>query len=218
MTNDDAARFAKVMAALAEVYQVEPTKARTDLYFDALADLSIDLIEQAAHKALRTLKWFPQISELRDYAKIISHDEFVERQTRERLALPAPAETEEQKEQRKKLLADLWVKLDKAPATKLVPAVTGGDIEREERGQGKAEPAPNTPFSDKEQAIASRIYSLMIGAGYAEEEAENVCVITDPTALEPHVIKLCRLRQMAKDPFGWLREELWPKPKRIKRS
>lgn len=80
-----------------------------------------------------------------------------------------------------------------------------------------ADLGPNTAFSEKEKEIAERIYNLMLGAGYGEDIARDICVIVDPAALEPHVEKLCRLRQREKDPFRWLRAQLWPKSKKLER-
>ena len=66
MKTQDKARFGKALAACAQVFDQEPTKERTTLYFEALIDLDIEEVEKACFKAIQQLKWFPKPAEIRN--------------------------------------------------------------------------------------------------------------------------------------------------------
>lgn len=69
MTSDDRQKFAAIMAALGDAYDVTPTRERIALYWDALGDLSISAVGYSARQAIRDLRFFPKAAELRDIAR-----------------------------------------------------------------------------------------------------------------------------------------------------
>jgi hypothetical protein len=66
MTEQDRAAFAAVLGALGEAFNEPISKLRAAIYFDGLSDLSIEEVRQAAHDTVRSLKFFPKVSELRE--------------------------------------------------------------------------------------------------------------------------------------------------------
>lgn len=58
---------AKVMSLLSLYYPERETSTElVEAYFIALVDLTDEQLEQAAAQAVRTLKWFPKVAELRE--------------------------------------------------------------------------------------------------------------------------------------------------------
>ena len=66
MTGQDAAVFAEAMHALGETFNEPVSPIRTEAYFDALSDLSIEQVNGAVRLALRSCKFFPKPIELRE--------------------------------------------------------------------------------------------------------------------------------------------------------
>lgn len=66
MTGLDAATFAEAMHALGETFNEPVSPIRTEAYFDALSDLSIEQVNAAVRLALRSCKFFPKPVELRE--------------------------------------------------------------------------------------------------------------------------------------------------------
>lgn len=69
---NDLPRFTTILAALCETFQKTPTNATYLGYEMALDDLPIDRIEVAARKAMRSCKFMPSGSELRELAGELS--------------------------------------------------------------------------------------------------------------------------------------------------
>lgn len=72
MTPEDRPRFAGAIGALAEAYRQTISTATIKAYEMGLDDLSIDQIEHAVRKAMRTCKFFPAPIELRELAGELS--------------------------------------------------------------------------------------------------------------------------------------------------
>jgi len=68
MRKADAQRFAQLMAVLASAFRQEADQAMLEGYSIGLGDVPIESIELAVHKAIRTCKFFPSVSELRQLA------------------------------------------------------------------------------------------------------------------------------------------------------
>lgn len=66
MTPDDRPAFAELMLGIGEAYGEAVSDARMEIYFAALADLSLDRLRQSATVHVRASKFFPRVSELRD--------------------------------------------------------------------------------------------------------------------------------------------------------
>ena len=66
MTQADRPRFGALLALLLETYAEDVSEARATAYFEALYDLPVEAIEIAVRSHIRTSKWFPKPSELRD--------------------------------------------------------------------------------------------------------------------------------------------------------
>lgn len=54
------------MAMLGENFNTEISKLKHDLYFNALEDFTIGEFEQAVYLAIKSLKFFPKVAELRE--------------------------------------------------------------------------------------------------------------------------------------------------------
>lgn len=67
MTDRDAERFAKVMAALGETFNETISDVRSDAYFAALGDFLIEDVELAATHHIRVGRFFPKPIELREW-------------------------------------------------------------------------------------------------------------------------------------------------------
>ena len=65
MEEDRRERFAKVMAALGEIFKGEMTVAQLELYYELLGDVDIEVIERNAWWHLRHGIFFPKPAELR---------------------------------------------------------------------------------------------------------------------------------------------------------
>lgn len=66
MTGDDRGRFARALAVLGETFNEPISEIRTEAYWRALEDVSIDAYEAACMEALRTKTFFPKPAELRE--------------------------------------------------------------------------------------------------------------------------------------------------------
>jgi hypothetical protein len=66
MTKNDRVAFAQVMLGLGEAYHEEISDGRMEIYFAALSDLALDDIRRAASVHVRTQKFYPRVSELRE--------------------------------------------------------------------------------------------------------------------------------------------------------
>jgi hypothetical protein len=66
MNQNDEIEFASLMAGMSEVFGVENTKTKVDIYFEQLREFSIDEVKRAVGLSLKTLKFFPKIAELRE--------------------------------------------------------------------------------------------------------------------------------------------------------
>jgi hypothetical protein len=65
MTNADRARFAELLLALGETFDETMSDMRAEIYFRALMDLPLDVVERAIVDAARYSKFFPKPAELR---------------------------------------------------------------------------------------------------------------------------------------------------------
>lgn len=75
MTDRDAGRFAKVMAALAETFNDTVSQVRAEAYFSALEDLLIADVEEAARNHIRVGRFFPKPVELREWVTGTDEDQ-----------------------------------------------------------------------------------------------------------------------------------------------
>lgn len=66
MTDHDRSKFAEALHVLAETFGEPLSDLRTEAYFDALRDFSIEQVSLATRLSLRTCKFFPRPVELRD--------------------------------------------------------------------------------------------------------------------------------------------------------
>jgi hypothetical protein len=66
MTASDRPAFAELMLGIGEAYGESVSDARMEIYFAALADLSLERLRQAATVHVRASKFFPRVSELRE--------------------------------------------------------------------------------------------------------------------------------------------------------
>jgi hypothetical protein len=74
MNTDDRPQFAQAFNRLAVACRLSSTDtdpAAKRIYFDALADLPLDLVEQAADHLAKTAKWFPKVAEWAEAARTI---------------------------------------------------------------------------------------------------------------------------------------------------
>lgn len=71
MEAEDATRFAACIAALAVATRGELDDPTIELYFRALEDVPIDLLEAASIELARTMQWFPRPAEWRRAVDII---------------------------------------------------------------------------------------------------------------------------------------------------
>lgn len=62
----DRPAFAELMLGIGEAYGESVSDARMEIYFAALADLSLDRLRHAATSHVRASKFFPRVSELRE--------------------------------------------------------------------------------------------------------------------------------------------------------
>lgn len=66
---NDARRFIALMAKLGIAYGETVTDNRTGIYAEAMSDLDLDALEDAADQAIRECPFFPRVAELRAFAK-----------------------------------------------------------------------------------------------------------------------------------------------------
>lgn len=71
MEAEDATRFAACIAALAVATRGELDDPTIELYFRALEDVPIDLLEAASIELARTAQWFPRPAEWRKAVDVI---------------------------------------------------------------------------------------------------------------------------------------------------
>ena len=67
--------FSDILAALMEVYEKPLSSAAQDLYIRAMANEDPELMRLAAARAIKTLKWFPKVSELLDLVRAIKDEQ-----------------------------------------------------------------------------------------------------------------------------------------------
>jgi hypothetical protein len=65
MTRQEQERFARVMVTLAEAFDTKVTAGRLEAYFQALGDLPIEVVEQAATRVIRECWHFPRPADFR---------------------------------------------------------------------------------------------------------------------------------------------------------
>lgn len=68
MQKRDEAKFAEQFVGLCEYFDKPFSQALLDIYWRGLEDLSIEQFESAVTVVIRSAKWFPKISELRELA------------------------------------------------------------------------------------------------------------------------------------------------------
>lgn len=68
MTPQDAPKFIAQLTAMAEVYDAKCSDAKQTIYFEALSDIDLPGVLQAMAQAVRTCRFMPRPSELRDLA------------------------------------------------------------------------------------------------------------------------------------------------------
>ena len=66
--------FARFIVGLGEAFGIRLTEARIRIYADQLADLSADDLNIAAARAIRELRYFPQVAELRSFVEANTDD------------------------------------------------------------------------------------------------------------------------------------------------
>jgi hypothetical protein len=66
MTDRDRVEFARLMLGLGETYGEPVSQARMEIYFGALSDLELSAVRAAANIHVRTQKFFPRPSDLRE--------------------------------------------------------------------------------------------------------------------------------------------------------
>ncbi len=66
MTEQDRGSFAELILAIGETYGEPVSDARLEIFFRALSDLSLENIRAAANIHIRTSKFFPRPSEIRE--------------------------------------------------------------------------------------------------------------------------------------------------------
>lgn len=84
----DAKGWRDLMGKLCVIYSREWDEPTSRFYWDALKDLELAELEQAAVRLAQTLKWFPKPAELRTAVFQLRHDQRVARDA-ELLTLPA---------------------------------------------------------------------------------------------------------------------------------
>lgn len=65
----------KIISALMEVFDKPLSPAAQDLYVRALEGEDPELLRLAAARAIKTLKWMPKVSELRDLMSVIRDEQ-----------------------------------------------------------------------------------------------------------------------------------------------
>jgi hypothetical protein len=68
MTSDDKKRFAVVMGVFSQAFGVEVSNSRIRIYFEAFNDLSIEAVEDACQRIIKTEMAFPCPAMVRSYA------------------------------------------------------------------------------------------------------------------------------------------------------
>ena len=66
MTAADRPAFGQVLAALGETYRAPFSTSQAEIYWRSLADQDLDAIRRAAGELVKTSKWLPKPSEIRD--------------------------------------------------------------------------------------------------------------------------------------------------------
>jgi hypothetical protein len=74
MTEADRERFGRAMLVLSEAFNEPVSQVRATAYFETLADLPIEHVERAARTWLRSGKFFPRPSELREAIEGVAQD------------------------------------------------------------------------------------------------------------------------------------------------
>lgn len=93
MTPHDAPRFFAAIAKLAVMHRIEFDKAMGRLYYEALADIPIDVLEAALDFLVKHAgEWFPKTEEIRSTCDLVSEEVHKARVQDELRALPPPAQ------------------------------------------------------------------------------------------------------------------------------
>jgi hypothetical protein len=66
MTDQDREAFAVLMLGLGETYGEQVSEARMEIYFAALADLTLDAVREASTAHVQAVKFFPRPAEIRE--------------------------------------------------------------------------------------------------------------------------------------------------------
>lgn len=74
MKQSDRLQFLKLLTGLSEMFGKEFSDALLEMYFQALADLSIEQVQFAAERAIRECTWLPKPAELRAFVQGSSGD------------------------------------------------------------------------------------------------------------------------------------------------
>jgi hypothetical protein len=74
--------FVKILTIAAEVFGKEMSQGLIKVYFETLKDISFEQVSQALSSTVKTLKWFPKPSEIRELAlqgkKILADEAWAE--------------------------------------------------------------------------------------------------------------------------------------------
>lgn len=74
MTEEDRVRFGRALLVLSETFNEPVSQVRATAYFETLADLPFEQVERASRTWLRTGKFFPRPSELREAIEGVAQD------------------------------------------------------------------------------------------------------------------------------------------------
>lgn len=69
MTENDRIRFGRALAACATILKGAPSSEAVDLYFRLLNELSIEEVERAIYKCMKTLVFFPAPAQILEAAE-----------------------------------------------------------------------------------------------------------------------------------------------------
>lgn len=74
MQSKDESSFAVIMITTGEAYGIEISKGMVSIYWEALKDLDVDDIRQAFSMAIKELKFFPKVADIRGFSSITPKD------------------------------------------------------------------------------------------------------------------------------------------------
>jgi len=122
MKKQEEKRFLLLLSKLAIAFREKVTEEQASLYAEYLGEFPIEKIEKAVDRAIKELKWFPKISELRDFILDDFENDYLVKQGRvkeiqiygnEIVEKEIMVETEKEKEIAKKFLSELQQKWEK---------------------------------------------------------------------------------------------------------